>query len=358
MRRREFVRKCILSTGAISAAPMLNLGRARLYAGSQRSYSVRTIDLVRQSLVIDMLGLLTQDWPKLRRWHQNPDTFGETDFDRLRRSAITMFHPAVDLNAKEPHAAAFKLLQSWNRFIEAQPARLNRINTCSDLTACRQSKQLGIMLGLQNSNHFRDVADVELFYGLGQRTSQLTYNESNRIGSGCLQRKDPGLTEFGDSIVRAMNAAGMMIDVSHAGERTTLDTFEASSQPVLITHSNCRELTDHPRCKSDVVIRTMAKKGGVIGITSIRTFVSRSGKATVEDALDHFDHVARLVGPEFAGIGSDTDIEGSGLDVRGLSHVYRVYELTEGLVRRGYANTDIAGILGGNFHRVMSGILC
>src|SRR5687767_7204934 len=106
MRRREFLRKCILGTGAVCGAPMLNFGRARLYAGSGSQYSVRTIDLVRRSLVIDMLGLLTQDWPKLQRWHDEPSSFATGDFARLQSSGITMFHPAVDLNARDPYAAS------------------------------------------------------------------------------------------------------------------------------------------------------------------------------------------------------------------------------------------------------------
>jgi membrane dipeptidase len=261
-----------------------------------------------------------------------------------------MFHPAVDLNAREPYAAGTRLLEAWNRFLEAQPEHFVRITSCADLSVCRDSGRIGILLGLQNSDHFRTADDVKSFYDLGQRTSQLTYNGPNRIGYGCLERKDLGLTPFGESVVAAMNAVGMVIDVSHAGDRTTLDTFEASVRPVLITHSNCKALAPHPRCKTDDVIRAMARKGGVMGITSIRAFVSRETNVTVD--------VARLVGPDHVGIGSDTDIEGCKLDVRGLSNVTRIYELTEGLVRRRYSDADIEGILGGNFRRVLGSILC
>lgn len=358
MRRRDLIRKCLLSSGAILGAPMLNLGRARLYAGSSQEYSVRTIDLVRGSLVIDMLGLLTQDWPKLERWHTDPSTFGAPEFERLRTSAITMFHPAVDLNEKDPHSAALRLLQSWNGFLEAHPERFGRALTCEDVQDCRDSGRIAILLGFQNSDHFIRASDVQMFHALGQRTSQLTYNGPNRIGYGCLERRDLGLTPYGESIVRAMNVAGMAIDVSHAGERTTLDTFELSAQPVLVTHSNCKVLSGHPRCKSDAVIRAMARKGGVMGITAIRAFVSRADNPTVEDTLNHFDHVARLVGVEHVGIGSDTDLEGRDLDVRGLSHVHRVYHLTEGLVRRRYSDSAISSILGGNFRRALSTTLC
>lgn len=358
MRRRDFIRKCVLSSGAVCGAPMLNFGRARLYAGSDQPYSVRTIDLVRESTVIDMLGLLTQDWAKLQRWHEDPASFGSGDFARLRSSGITMFHPAVDLNAREPFEAAVSLMDSWNGFLNAHPDCFQRVSSCKDVVSSRQTGRLAIMLGMQNSDHFRTVVDVAAFYEMGQRTSQLTYNGPNRIGYGCLERRDLGLTPFGETVVQAMNAVGMAIDVSHAGERTTLEAIELSDAPVLITHSNCKAISGHPRCKSDTVIRAMAQNGGVMGMTSIQAFVSRSPNVTVEDVLDHFDHVVRLVGPDHVGIGSDTDVEGCRLDVRGLSDVGRVYQLTEGLVRRRYADKDIQNILGGNFRRALAAIIC
>src|SRR5688572_15729098 len=117
MRRREFLRKCILSTAAVTAAPMLNFGRCRLSAaGVEREYSVRTIDLVGRSLVIDMLGLLTLDYARLRTWHAAPDTFTAADFDRLKQSGIGVFHPAVDLNGQDPYSATRNWLQDWTDF--------------------------------------------------------------------------------------------------------------------------------------------------------------------------------------------------------------------------------------------------
>jgi membrane dipeptidase len=360
MRRRAFLRKCVLSTGSVLAAPMLNIGRCRLYAGTGREYSVRTINLVGRSLVIDMLGLITLDWPRLRNWHSDPDAFQEKDFESLQESGITVFHPAVDLNKADAHAETRQWLTSWNRFIAAKPDKFAEVRQCSDLTEAKQNGRIGILLGMQNSDHFRSAADVADFYALGQRVSQLTYNGPNRIGDGCINRYDSGLTPFGDTIVRAMNESGMVIDVSHAGERTTLDTFEASSKPVLITHSNCKALTPHPRCKSDAVIRAMAQQGGVMGITSIRAFVRRRGQATLSEALDHFDHVARLVGVEHVGIGSDTDLASHprGLDAAGLNTPRRIFDITEGLLRRGYKEADVELILGGNFRRVLGNILC
>jgi membrane dipeptidase len=339
---------------------MLNFGRCRLYAGSRREYSVRTVDVVGRSLVIDMLGLLTTDWPLLRRWHSEPEAFRAEDFEALRNSGINVFHPAVDLNSADPYGETSNWLRSWNDFVDARPDRFTAIRTCPDVSAARQDGKIGILLGMQNSKHFRQVPDVREFYALGQRVSQLTYNGPNRIGHGCIDSRDNGLTEFGHSIVRAMNECGMAIDVSHAGERTSLDTFSASTRPVLVTHSNCKALTPHPRCKSDAVIRAMARQGGVMGITSIRAFVRRRGAGTLAEALDHFDHVCRLVGVEHAGLGSDTDIgpEPRRYDVAGLNPPRRVFDIAEGLLRRRYKESDVELILGGNFRRVLGDIFC
>lgn len=350
----------MLASGAMLGAPMLNRGRFAL-AGSQREYSRRAIDLVNDSLVIDMLGLVTLNWDRLYRWQAQPATFGKTDQGRLAESGINVFNPAVDLNSQNPFAATQDWLRKWNRFIDSQPGALLRIDTSADLRRARTGKRTGIILGFQNGDHFRSAGDVAHFYSLGQRISQLTYNSRNRLGSGCMEGTDRGLTELGASVVQEMNRLGMAVDASHSGERTTIETIEASKKPVLITHSNCYALNPHPRCKSDHAIRLVAAKGGVFGITSIRRFVREQDPTTVDDVLDHFDHAVQLAGVEHVGIGSDTDLEGRDkrglpgrMDIDGLDNVLRMYELTEGLVRRGYSDKNIRLILGGNFERVLN----
>src|SRR6202007_2166331 len=120
--------------------------------------------------------------------------------------------------------------------------------------------------------HFRTVDDVDRFYALGQRVSQLTYND-NSLGGGSTDPKNVGLSEYGASIVERMNKVGMAVDVSHCADRTTFDAIDISSKPILVTHSNCRALVASARCKTDQTIQKMAAKGGVMGITLIRSFV-------------------------------------------------------------------------------------
>jgi membrane dipeptidase len=172
------------------------------------------------------------------------------------------------------------------------------------------------------------------------------------------------LTPYGAQIVDRMNAVGMAVDISHCSDRTTLDALNASRKPVLVTHSNCRALVSAARCKTDEAIRLLAAKGGVIGITMVRGFVQSSGPATIEDVLDHIDHVAKLVGVEHVGIGSDVDLEGRDARIRprkrfdldGIDYSRKIFDLTEGLIRRRYSSENIGLILGGNFQRALNAI--
>jgi membrane dipeptidase len=379
LNRREVIRAGLLAGAQALVSPLLGPGLRRLLGepadGARRLHgfqvagqiaiSDRAAEIVQHTTVIDMLGLLTLDWPRLAAWKDQPASFGKADLARLRASGIGVFHPAVDPNQADAHAAALRGMAGWNRLIDAHRDTLLRIDGADELARVKSEGRIGLLLGFQNANHFRVPDDVSIFHGLGQRVSQLTYNERNRIGSGCTDPEAGGLSQFGATIVAAMNRAGMAIDISHCCERTSLDAMEASTRPVLITHSNCRALVHHPRCKSDAVIRAMAATGGVIGISVLPMMVAGRRPATLDGILDHFDHAAGLVGVEHVGLGSDTDVDAidprtrrvrSGYGVRGLRHEVRVFEIAEGLLRRGYSQADVAGILGGNFQRALTRI--
>ncbi len=358
--RRSLLRGAALALGA----PLLNRGRFSLFAQGEADYSARTLDLVRQSTVIDMLGLLTLDFKKLSAWRCDPACFQAADLKKLKDSGITVFHPAVGYTEGDVYASSLWDISAWDAFIAAHPADFLRVDRPADVEKAKKLGKLGIVIGQQNSGHFRCVDDVDHFFGLGQRVSQLTY-ESNKLGGGSTGARDEGLSKFGVEIVDRMNALGMAVDVSHCGDRTTLEAADASRKPVLITHSNCRALVPgSARCKTDEAIQRVAAKGGVIGVTMVRYFVCSGGPATVNNVLDHVDHIARLAGVEHVGLGSDVDLVGRDSpsrparkqDLDGFDYQRKIYALTEGLVRRGYSNRDIQLILGGNFQRVLSAI--
>jgi membrane dipeptidase len=330
----------------------------RLFAAG---YSARAIDLVAESNVLDMLGLLTLNWDLLERWQTVAGTFREEDFRKLRNSGINVFHPAVAFETERSYDVTREWFDKWNRLIAQHPNYFLRVDTFADLARAKQQDKIGIVLGMQDANHLRSLGDIDAFYATGQRLTQLTYNSTNRLGAGCKAVGDRGLTPFGIDVVTRMNAIGMAIDVSHCGEKTTLEAVAASNKPVLITHSNCKALAPAvARCKTDEAIRAAARQGGVMGLTGVRHFVRAQDPVTLDDALDHFDHVVRIAGIEHVGLGSDTDLDGRDhrtarplYDIAGLNHATRVYELTEGLIRRGYTDRQIGLILGGNFERAL-----
>jgi membrane dipeptidase len=378
--RRDLLRGAVAAAGAALGAPMINRGRFRLFAHSLDEYSARTIALMKRSLVIDMLAPFTLNFPQQGTWSRAPETFTSADFEKFKSSGITVFHPAIGIGGTNAYEQGLHFFGGWNSFIAGADQFLLRIDSPADFDRVKASGKIGVILGVQNAEHFRRPDDVDAFHGLGQRVAQLTYNRRNLIGNGSTERRDEGLSDFGVAIVERMNSVGMAIDVSHCGDRTTLDAFEVSKKPVLITHSNCRALVaGHPRLKTDEAIRAMAKSGGVMGITGVRMFVRSEEPTTIEHALDHFDHVAKLVGAEHLGVGSDMDLDGyddmpaelnkqlrasykgsygfrDKIDIERLDHPKRMFDLTEGLVRRKYTDRQIEGILGGNFRRALTGI--
>ncbi len=310
------------------------------------------------SNVIDMLSLPTLNWSLLDQWRHSPEAFTASGFAKLRSSGINVFHPAVAFTKEDDTYEITKAwFEDWNRFIAWHPDYFRRIDTPADLDAARRESKIGIVLGMQDANHLRTVDDLDGFHAMGQRLTQITYNSVNRLGAGCKATHDTGLTPFGADVVARMNTIGMAIDVSHCGDRTTVDVIAASTKPVLITHSNCRAIAPGvARCKSDDVLRAAARKGGVFGITSVRQFVG-GAPVSIEHVLDHFDHAVKIAGIDHVGLGSDFDLDPHPTyDTPGLNHPERVYALTEGLIRRGYTDDQIRLMLGGNFERALNQI--
>ena len=377
MKRREMLKALVSTPGIVFAtAPMLNRGRYRLFSNTQAEYSARTIELIGRANVIDMMGVFA--FTPEREWLARPESFTAADFQRFKEMGVTILNHAPGFPGTGAGGIT-RYFARWNGFLAHHSDRLLRIDGIASLERVKGTGKLGVLLGLQSSDHFTAVEDVEFFFSLGQRVSQLTYNARNLIGSGSTERRDDGLSDFGVAIVQKMNECGMAVDVSHCGDRTTLDAFEVSRKPVLITHSNARVLNPgHPRCKTDEAIRKMAANGGVMGITMIRMFVSGREPTTLDHAIDHFDHVAKLVGVEHLGVGSDINADAieptseqlqrlksqysssygfrDKMYIEGLNHSRRVFDLTEGLIRRKYSDESITGILGGNFRRALTQI--
>ena len=369
--RRALIRGAA-GAAAATAFPMLNFGSFRAFASGAREYSTRAIDLVGRSLVIDMLGVLKIDF----RPEAYADPLTPAEIVAFRASGITGFHNAIGTGGPDVREETLAFLAGWMGFAARNSDLFSVVDTAADLDRAKAAGKVAVIMGIQNAAHFRGPDDVKAFDQLGQRCSQLTYNSQNLLGTGATDRVDGGVSDFGASIIAAMNETGMLVDVSHCGDRTTLDAIEISSKPIAITHSNCRALNDHPRLKTDEAIRKLAARGGVMGITGVRNFVSKTEPTTVEHIVDHIDHVVKLVGIDHVGIGSDSDLNGyddmpadqrkellgmykasyafrDKLDTDGFDHPKKTFDLTEALIRRGYSDAAIEAVLGGNFRRLL-----
>lgn len=376
--RREFLRR---GGAAAAVAPFVLRGRYRLFAGSDEEYPERVVRLVRESLVIDLLNQFLYRKDKesvLNDWLARPGAFKQTDFEFFMNSGVNAINfgmGASSLNDAE------ELVAKWNSFILDYPQWLGRINSADDFGKTKTQGRYGIVYGLQSSDQFETVDAVNTCYGCGQRISQLSYNFRSRVADGAFEPHDAGVSEYGQKVIQRMNDVGMAVDLGHASDRTKLDAFEISKAPVILSHGNCRALVpDTPRATTDEAIRKLAARGGVMGITCIAFMVKGTEPVTVEDVVNHFDHVRDLVGIEHVGIGSDAGVESNDLGnpeilkqmlatadpryhvhgtheiVAGLEGEKRVYELTAAFVRRGYTDEHIRLVLGQNWQRVLGEI--
>ena len=247
-------RACLKGIGA--AASILSL---RAFAADpEHKYSKKVMDLVERVLVVDMLGPLKLDF----RPEAYAEPLSEQDAAMFRICGITAFHNSVGVGGPNAYDEALQFICAWSGFAGRNSDVFSLVGIAADLDQAKAKHKIAVIMGLQNAEQFREPKDVKEFYQLGLRCAQLTYNSQNYIGSGSTDRVDGGISDYGVEIIKAMNEVGMLIDVSHSGDRTTLDAIELSPRPIAFTHSNCRALNNHPRLKTDEAIQKLARKGG------------------------------------------------------------------------------------------------
>lgn len=372
----DFTRREVLKGMAV-AGVMTTMPGGPTTLASDSAPSFSSLDeIFKSSIIVDDLSGF-EPKPSL------PDA----GFSVVKESGITVVGPT--LGEVEPETAFHSTVEELGKtaeLVSRYPDRMMLIRSFPDIGRIKQESKLGILANVQNSACIgRDLKNLDLFYSLGLRQIQLTFNWRNWAGDGCTERTQAGLSYFGVDMVQRMNELGMIVDVGHTGYQSTLDAVEVSSKPIVYSHTNCKALCDHPRNKTDEQIKALARKGGVIGLSCFNWFVSDKPRSTLEDLLNHFDHVAKLVGPEYIGIGSDFDVAGwPGREpdaeweahkklygerewkaIKGRFPPYidevnnprRYHTIAEGLLKRGWALADIAGVLGSNFMRVYKEIL-
>jgi membrane dipeptidase len=223
-----------------------------------------------------------------------------------RASGIT----AVNLTVSSaPNVAdTFRDVGYWERELQAHPDVLVKIYSVADLRRAKETRRLGLIYGFQNASMLEgDASNLDVFQRFGVRIIQLTYNYRNLLGDGCLEPANAGLSRHGRDVVARMNELRMLVDLSHCGLQTTADGIATSSRPVAITHSGCRGVFDHPRSKSDDILRALANKGGVIGIYMM-PFINAQGQPMAADLVKQIEYAVKVCGEDHVGIGSDLSI--------------------------------------------------
>lgn len=264
------------------------------------------------------------------------------------------FSSKVAFKVDGPLQYADLIFDKIEEIVNANNRYLSIARTPSDLYEDKRKGRRSIMLGIENGlalNH--DISNVRYFARRGVVYITLCHNGDNDIcdsARGC--NTHGGVSRFGEQVIKEMNRCGIMVDLSHAGEKSFYDALSISSKPIVCSHSNCKALCDVPRNLTDDQLRTLAKHGGVAHITLYHGFLRNdSQEATVMDAIAHLEHAISIMGIEHVGLGTDFDGDGG---IRGLADSSELINFTLHLLRRRYSERDIARIWGGNWFRVMA----
>jgi membrane dipeptidase len=287
--------------------------RTLLAAGSAAAALPAAARPRRDRLVVNALGGLEDpnDWSESDRSRAVGETERKRVSARILRDArasgldainVTLGYVAGD---DDPFEQTVREIGVWDWRLREQSADLTRVLTAADIVRARRERKIGIIYGVQNGAMVGDRAErIEIFADLGLRVVQLTYNPANRLGGGAVAPARTPLTPLGREVIARCNARGLMVDLSHSGERTCLEAAHASSRPVSINHTGCRALNDVPRNKTDEELRTVASRGGFVGIYFM-PFLVASSKAAATDVVAHIDHAVNVCGEDHVGIGTD-----------------------------------------------------
>jgi membrane dipeptidase len=346
---------------------------------------------------IDVPYRLQEDWEDVTRATER----GEFDLPRARAGGLDIPFMSIYTPAEmEAEGGSFqlanRLIDSVEAMVTRAPDQLVIVHTPAGVDAAFEAGKIGLAMGMENGSPLeRKLENVRYFHDRGISYITLTHSLSNQLSDSSYDDNRPlgGLSEFGREVVREMNRVGMMVDISHVSDQAFYQVLEISQAPVIASHSSARHFTPgFERNMSDEMIVALAEHVGVIQINFGSSFVTEEARAwsdvywklhgehkkangladgspelaqfskdyrekkpfpfaSLDNVLDHFDHVVKLVGIDYVGLGSDYDGVGDSLPV-GLKDVSTFPALVAGLLGRGYSEDDIAKILGGNLMRV------
>lgn len=230
--------------------------------------------------------------------------WSERIFQEMRAGGVDAVHVTVAYHENFREMVA--VLEQWNRYFERYPTLIMPGKTAADVQAAQDSGRTAIFFGFQNPSPIEDdIGLVEIVHSLGVRFMQLSYNNQSLLATGCYEAEDPGITRMGREVIREMNRVGLVVDMSHSAERSTLEAAEISERPIVNTHANPHAWHPALRNKSDAVMQAIAANGGMLGFSIYPHHLKHGGDCTLENFSQMIARSADLVGVEHLGLGSD-----------------------------------------------------
>ena len=304
--------------------------------------------------------------------------WSEKIFRQMREGNVDAVHATITYH--ENFRETVLNIERWNRWFETFPDLIFQGRTADDIALAQATDRTAIFFGSQNPSCMEDdIGLVEVLHTLGLRFMQLTYNNQSLLATGCYEDEDTGLTLMGREVVHEMNRVGMVVDMSHSGERSTLEAIEHSSRPIAITHANPHSWHPALRNKSDTVLKALAESGGMLGFSVYPHHLRGGGDCELEDFCQMIARTADVMGTHQIGIGTDLcqdqsdDVvtwmrtgrwtkqvhygEGSSAQP-GFPAMPNWFadnrdfgQIAQGLRAVGLSEADVAGIMGDNWHR-------
>ncbi len=304
--------------------------------------------------------------------------WSEKIFRQMRAGGVDAVH--VTITYHESFRETVLNIERWNRWFERYPDLILQGFTAADIEIARQTGRSAIFFGSQNPSCIEDdIGLVEVLHRLGMRFMQLTYNNQSLLATGCYEAEDGGLSRMGREVVREMNRVGMVVDMSHSGERSTLEAIEHSTRPIAITHANPASWHPARRNKTDTVLKELVESGGMLGLSLYPHHLKGGSQCSLAEFCDMAARAVDVMGAGNVGIGSDLcqdqpdsivewmrvgrwtkviDYGEGSADAPGFPPMPDWFgdnrdfgNIAEGLKNRGMSEAEVAGIMGGNWMR-------
>ncbi|NNF70735.1 MAG: membrane dipeptidase [Rhodobacteraceae bacterium] len=304
--------------------------------------------------------------------------WSEKVFRQMREGGLDAVH--VTIAYHETFRETVLNIERWNRWFEAYPDLILHGRTARDIDLARETGRTAIFFGFQNPSPIEDdIGLVEVLHALGARFMQLSYNNQSLLATGCYEAEDPGITRMGRQLIAEMNRVGLVVDMSHSADRSTIEAADISTRPIAITHANPAVWMAALRNKSDDVIRAVTQNGGMFGFSLYPHHLKNKSDCSLQEFCEMIARTAERFGPQHLGIGSDLcqdqpdsvvewmrvgrwskeiDYGEGSASAPGFPPMPKWFRdnrdfpsLETGLKQAGFDDGEVQGIIGGNWYR-------